>query len=120
MKGHYKSHCPVVDSEGNHLSGAGSGTLRDTPVIEEALSAARREARRNRNGNDSQGAGGVGAGGRSEVSPDGNFPFCFTTNTDSIDPNWLLLDSESNVNLFRNPDLVTDISKVTNGEGLVL
>ena len=121
-KGHYKSHCPAVDSEGNHLGGASAGTLRDAPVIEEALAAARRANRRNRNGNDSQGAGGDGGTGArsSVVSSDGNFPFCFTSNTDSMDPNWLLLDSESNVNLFRNPDLVTDISKVTNGEGLVL
>ena len=126
IKGHYKSHCPVVDCNGNHMDGAGAGTLRDAPVIEEALAAAlaasRRGNRRPRNGNTPQGDGGDGAGtGTSEVSPDGNrFPFCFTSNTDSIDPNWLLLDSESNVNLFCNPNLVTDISKVTNGEGLVL
>ena len=32
----------MVDSEGNHLGGAGTGTLRDAPVIEGALAAARR------------------------------------------------------------------------------
>ena len=109
-KGHYKSHCPVVNERGEHLDGAGTGTLRDSPVIQEALAAARRSRRGN----------GGGGEGQSEVSADGNFPFCFTSNTDQIDPNWLLLDSESNVSIFRNPSLVTDITKVTNGEELVL
>jgi len=124
MKGHYKSHCPVVDCNGNHLGGAGTGSLIDSPIVEEALGAARRN-RRTRNGNGSQGGGGNdtgtrASGGNSEVSSDGDFPFCFTNNSDNIDPNWLLLDSESNVNLFCNPDLVNNISKVTNGESLVL
>ena len=124
MKGHYKSHCPVVDCNGNHLGGAGTGSIRDAPIVEEALGAAYRN-RRARNGNGSNGGGGNGTGTRasgrnSEVSSDGDFPFCFTNNSDNIDPNWLLLDSESNVNLFCNPDLVNNISNVTNGESLVL
>ena len=84
VKGHYKPHCPVVDVNGNHIKGAGLGTLRDT-------------------------GGGSDKTDAETVSKKG---VCLTASQNEpphIDPNWILLDSESNVTIFCNPDLLSDI-----------
>ena len=107
--GHYQTHCPVAtDTRGTRLRGrqrgqrAGTGA-QDTSNSEETGAAATENA----------------AAGE-EVS------FCHgvVLNQQSenayLNPNWVLLDSESTDHIFCSDRLVTEIESVTNGEFLRL
>jgi Reverse transcriptase (RNA-dependent DNA polymerase). len=101
----------MVDNQGTHLEGAGKGTANDLKRAERAA-AARAKAAEDANTGDSN------AGEVSDTN------VCFTTkpdeDTNTIDPKWLLLDSESNVHIFCDPDLVSDLHLPTDGETLRL
>ena len=79
-------------------------------------------------------AGSEPADGSSLDNVDFNYDFCFThldtrdvdqnldhifAHANFIDPDWILLDNQSTVYLFKNKDFISDIHEVTSGERLV-
>jgi hypothetical protein len=111
MKGHYPSHCPVVNSSGNPM-GSGPGT----------------------NGNSANTSTDTttGSSNQDDPAPDNtpnqevsNFVchsrILLNQNIDAhLNPNWVLLDSESTDHIFCNRDLLTDVKPTTDGEFLKL
>ena len=111
MKGHYPSHCPVVNSSGNPMgtgpitTGNNANTNTDTTTSSSNQDNPATENTSNQ-----------------EVS---NFVshsrILLTQNIDAhLNPNWVLLDSESTDHIFCNSDLLTDVKSTTDGEYLKL
>ena len=101
-KGHYQTHCPVATNEKGHKM------KKDTPSNE--------EDQEGDTGQDTRQTGQT----REEVSRRGAIVLNQTHVQPHINPNWVLLDSESTEHIFRNRDLLTDVEPMTNGETLRL
>ena len=116
MKGHYQTHCPVVNSSGNPL-GSGSGS---TPGTNGSSNSGSSPASDTTTGSSPQTE--TENASTQEVS---NFEsqsrILLNQNINAhLNPNWVLLDSESTDHIFCNSDLLTDVKSTTDGEYLKL
>ena len=104
MKGHYQTHCPVVNSSGN-THGTETSTSRTDETTE---SSSKHDTSVN-----------------SSLKEVRNLVFhsriLLNQNVNAhLNPNWVLLDSESTDHIFCNSDLLTKVHATTNGEFLKL
>ena len=120
FKGHYQQQCPVAtDTNGTAIprknkpgngqsrgTGNGSGNSPGPWII------------RDRGGGAAEGAG-TAAATEEEVSAHISRGVLLNQHSDAhINPNWVLLDSESTDHIFCNDKFLTDIKSTTDGESL--
>ena len=109
LKGHYQSHCPVADSSGNTIGSGSSGSASTKTTG----SSSRTETA----GADT--AASLAASTQ-EVSTISSGILLNQNSETYINPQWVLLDSESMDHIFYNKDLLTEVYPTSNGESLRL
>ena len=122
IKGHYKGNCPVAtNSNGakirrNRTQGQGQDHGTTSTSSGRSTSTGSRASVTFQNAPGS----GTGTAAAGEVSPTCGVSLNQTNIDAYINPNWVLLNSESTDHIFCNRNLLTDVNEVTNGEYLRL
>ena len=111
MRGHYQSRCPIaINERGTRMvltpTTEGSVNEEGDDEASDRQSSVREEANTERATDEVRNNNGI-ALNQSHINA-------------HINPNWILLDSESSQHIFRSHKLLTDVEPMTNGESLRL
>ena len=128
LHGHYMSECPVARDESGGLLDRPEGSVSNRrPRRIRGGRGGRGGRGQDREGDATGGAAGTGAEtqenaatGRQGVSLKNIGVLMNQHNISHINPNWILLDSESTDHIFRNENFLTDVKSTTDGEMLRL
>ena len=115
LKGHYQTHCPVVNSSGNPF-GSGSSNSSNNQSSSSSTngtsqgSSSSNGSQASPSSTPTQDVSLLHLSGLSFNQTDGAY----------LNPNWVLLDIESTDHVFCNSELLTDIKQVPHGKHLRL